>query len=226
MKKLKWGKHAPYRTLFTFCIHPRVCVPTYTFIASALVWSAWTHVLSLSAWNQSTQHSSFQVIDLSWGRWGETGNDWLYNQSSLCPGTGLLNQPQVSDMRIWIESQWGAFPEAACRHSPLLEADGCAVVGISGTESERLMRKEKALSSSPSPPFILNESPRGAAILRTQALVWKSYLFQLQSNPIRHNGWESLFLPAWQVRCKRGFCWHATGSPKSPHASKKTLLTQ
>lgn len=51
----------------------------------------------------------------------------------------MLNQPQVADKRIWIESQQGLLPADA-------GAVGYAGTGISGTGSERLMRKEKSLS--------------------------------------------------------------------------------
>ncbi len=102
----------------------------------------------------------------------------------------MLNQPQVADKRIWIESQRGPLPAATCRCLPLLEPAGYTVIGISGTGSKRLMRKEKALSprlflsltylSLPLPPLSPHESPGGTAILRTQALCVKgSYLFQL-----------------------------------------------
>lgn len=56
-------------------------------------------------------------MGLSWRRQG--GREKLTGciiSRFHCPGTGVLNQPQVADKRIWIESQQGPLPTAACRH--------------------------------------------------------------------------------------------------------------
>lgn len=91
----------------------------------------------------------------------------------------MLNQPQVADKRIWIESQQGLLPAAACRRWR------CWIRGhrhqwdrIRKIDEEGEIPLSRSLSPShclflPHPPLIPHESPRGTAILRAHALCVK-----------------------------------------------------
>lgn len=93
----------------------------------------------------------------------------------------MLNQPQVADKRIWIESQQGPLPAAACRRWRC----HCRICGhwhqwdrIRKIDEEGEIPLSHSLSPSdclalPLPPLIPHESPRGTAILRAQALCVK-----------------------------------------------------
>ena len=97
-------------------------------------------------------------LELREMRGGERLAGWIISRSH-CPGTGVLNQPQVADKRIWIESRRGALPAAASGRRRCRSRAGYTVIGFSGTRFKRLMRKEKALS----PP--LSSSPSSSLSL-------------------------------------------------------------
>ncbi|CAB1418716.1 unnamed protein product [Pleuronectes platessa] len=71
----------------------------------------------------------------------------LSTDSAAVLGTGVLNQPQVADKRIWIESRRAPLPAAASRRCRCRSRAGYTVIGfMSHLRSSSVMNSHAGLN--------------------------------------------------------------------------------
>lgn len=170
----------------------------------------------------------FWVMGCSWGRWegGGRGLAGCIISRFHCPGTGVLNQPQVADKRIWIESQRGPLPAAACwrwRSRSRPDAQPSASVGQDpkdwwGRRKPSLtpILLSLTISLAPSSPWV---SQGNGYFEKHRLCVWKgiicsSYDLIHDEGTVDESG---LLIPAWQVHWKQRFTGTPLALPSLPH---------
>jgi len=126
-------------------------LPMFVVISFDLVLALWPSSLRPLSVCMSPDNAAQQFWVMGWS-WG--GGGWLTGciiRRFHCPWTGVLNQPQVVDKKIWIQSQQGPLPAAPsrcwhCRSWPDTQS-------LSSVGQDPMMRKEKTLSQSVVLPF-------------------------------------------------------------------------